>query len=98
MENQVFWRRYIEISHSGEEQIPDPIYRGSDFQYTMPLWNSDLIREMTLWIDLVGFGGLYTSPGTHPRRFGTSTRHFSPFFFSSTSCHGSRTGPHDEIR
>ena len=37
MENPVFWRRYIEISHSGHEQIPDPIYRGSDFQYTMPL-------------------------------------------------------------
>ena len=37
MENPVFGRRYIEISHSGHEQIPDPIYRGSDFQYTMPL-------------------------------------------------------------
>ena len=36
MENQVFWTRYIEISHSGEEQIPDTIYRGSDFEYTMP--------------------------------------------------------------
>ena len=40
VENHVFWRRYIEISHSGEEQIPDPIYRGSDFQYTMPLEKS----------------------------------------------------------
>ena len=53
MENQVFWRRYIEISHSGEEQIPDPIYRGSDFQYTMPLvpalrsrWPSECSRRL----------------------------------------------------
>ena len=37
-----------------------------------PLQNSDLIRKMILWIDLVGFLGLYTNPGTHPNRFGAS--------------------------